>query len=89
MIFKKQEKRMNKEEKIFEENMDKLNRMIEDFTIEDASSYLIASGLFKDEDELFFYLNQYLLPVLHYKGFMIKNVYYMDLIKCLHFEINI
>lgn len=50
---------MNKEEKIFEENMDKLNRMIEDFTIEDASSYLIASGLFKDEDELFFYLNQY------------------------------
>ena len=45
---------MNKEEKIFEENMDKLNRMIEDFTIEDASSYLIASGLFKDEDELFF-----------------------------------
>lgn len=50
---------MNKEEKIFEENMDKLNHMIEDFTIEDASSYLIASGLFKDEEELFSYLNQY------------------------------
>lgn len=47
MIFKRQEKRMNKEEKIFEENMDKLNRMIEDFTIEDASSYLIASGFLK------------------------------------------
>ena len=45
---------MNKEVKIFEENMDKLNHMIEHFTIEDASSYLIDSGLFEDVNELFF-----------------------------------
>ena len=34
---------MNKEQKIFEENMDKLNRMIEDFTIEDASDYFVMA----------------------------------------------